>query len=502
MLKKATIIALTLLMTVSAQAAAPIIWQSADYGKYLTRLGFKLFDDKQYRSITVTPTTGGGVSAPTGSLAPRDNAGLGELWFKMGAGNTAWSNLAGGGSGTVTSVGVAMPASDFLVTGSPITTSGTIGITYTSQSQNKVFAGPSSGGSGLPGFRFLFSGDMQNLLTGTATQSVGSSNSVGVSVSASRSDHVHQGVHSASATGAAQLYGDVLITGSGSTFVNQSGQTITISSSASSSGVSLTNNVAQAVSITNTAGVGTEAARSDHVHQGVHSTHVTGFNFQFGDVALNPGTGISLGQNGQDIFITSTATSTPLDTASPVSIGQANFVGVSTSASRGDHVHQGVHSVTITGTANRYGDVFLGAGTGITLGTSGNTIFITNSASSGGTASTEIEHRLSGGVSFFDTIDPPYVLESAKTLSQVRLTMANSGSSGTSSDIIITKNFPGAANGWITSTASLSGNNGFNTVLYNLNPTFTAVSGDSFRATVTSTASGAPSDLSVKFLFQ
>jgi len=43
---------------------------------------------------------------------------------------TAWlcANLAGGGGGTVTAVGLSAPSTDFIVTGSPVTTSGTLGL--------------------------------------------------------------------------------------------------------------------------------------------------------------------------------------------------------------------------------------------------------------------------------------------------------------------------------------------------------------------------------------
>jgi hypothetical protein len=122
-----------------------------------------------------------------------------------------------------------------------------------------------------------------------------------------------------------------------------------------------------------------------------------------------------------------------------------------------------------------------------------------SNGSGGGSSSIEVEHRLSGGVSYFEDIDPPYVLETNRNLSQVRLTAQNSGTSG-SIHVIITQNYPGSPN-WKTSTATLSANGGFNTVLYNLNPTFTASSGDSFRATVTGTPSGAPQDLTVKYIF-
>lgn len=71
------------------------------------------------------------------------------------------SGGGGGGSGTVTSVGLSLP-SFITVSGSPVTTSGTLTGTLASQSQNLVFASP-DGSSGLPTFRSLVSGDIPSL---------------------------------------------------------------------------------------------------------------------------------------------------------------------------------------------------------------------------------------------------------------------------------------------------------------------------------------------------
>lgn len=65
----------------------------------------------------------------------------------------------GGGSGTVTSVGVTMP-SVFTVTGSPVTTAGTIGVTFaTGQSGNLVLASP-DGATGAISLRALTFSDL------------------------------------------------------------------------------------------------------------------------------------------------------------------------------------------------------------------------------------------------------------------------------------------------------------------------------------------------------
>lgn len=68
----------------------------------------------------------------------------------------------GAGSGTVTSVGLSLPAM-FSVSGSPVTTSGTLTATLANQSLNTVFAGPSVGGAAAPTFRALVANDIPNI---------------------------------------------------------------------------------------------------------------------------------------------------------------------------------------------------------------------------------------------------------------------------------------------------------------------------------------------------
>jgi hypothetical protein len=63
------------------------------------------------------------------------------------------------GSGTVTSIGLTMPA-EFTVTSSPITGSGTIAVTKATQSANRIYGGPSSGGAAVPTFRQLVTADL------------------------------------------------------------------------------------------------------------------------------------------------------------------------------------------------------------------------------------------------------------------------------------------------------------------------------------------------------
>jgi hypothetical protein len=69
---------------------------------------------------------------------------------------------SGGGGGTVTSVSVSVPP--WLgVTGSPVTTSGTIAITSAAEAANTILAGPATGANAVPSFRSLVAGDMPDL---------------------------------------------------------------------------------------------------------------------------------------------------------------------------------------------------------------------------------------------------------------------------------------------------------------------------------------------------
>jgi hypothetical protein len=85
------------------------------------------------------------------------------------------SGSAGGGSGTVTSVALSLP-SIFTVTGSPVTTVGTLTGSLAVQSPNLIFAGPSGGSTaGLPTFRNLVAADLApSPVSGDCVQTNGS----------------------------------------------------------------------------------------------------------------------------------------------------------------------------------------------------------------------------------------------------------------------------------------------------------------------------------------
>ena len=77
--------------------------------------------------------------------------------------HSTWADLsAGGGSGTVTSVALSLPAI-FSVSGSPVTTSGTLSASLATQAANLVWAGPTTGAAAAPTFRSLVAADIPSL---------------------------------------------------------------------------------------------------------------------------------------------------------------------------------------------------------------------------------------------------------------------------------------------------------------------------------------------------
>ena len=79
----------------------------------------------------------------------------------------------GSGSGTVTSVGLNLPAI-FSVTNSPVTTSGTLTGTLVTQSANLFLAGPTTGSAAIPTFRALVAADLPNTAIAAGSYTYGS----------------------------------------------------------------------------------------------------------------------------------------------------------------------------------------------------------------------------------------------------------------------------------------------------------------------------------------
>ena len=103
----------------------------------------------------------------------------GQVLTVSGSGTPSWSSPAT--SGTVTSVAFADDSSTpiYSISGSPVTSSGTLAITLETQSANAVFAGPASGSAAQPSFRALVAADVPDLSATYVLQSaVGANNGV------------------------------------------------------------------------------------------------------------------------------------------------------------------------------------------------------------------------------------------------------------------------------------------------------------------------------------
>jgi hypothetical protein len=143
-----------------------------------------------------TGTAAGSANAAFNALSPMTTAGdvifenatpaaarlpigtAGEV-LTVVAGLPAWSAPAS--SGTVTSVALtdASTTPIYAISGSPVTSSGTLDITLNTQAANLIFAGPASGSAAQPSFRSLVALDIPSLSATYVTQSeVGAVNGV------------------------------------------------------------------------------------------------------------------------------------------------------------------------------------------------------------------------------------------------------------------------------------------------------------------------------------
>lgn len=106
-------------------------------------------------TVTVTGSASLGAATATSPLTGDSSTRVATTaWVQA-----AISGLSGGG---VSSVGLSLPDL-FSITGSPVTSAGTLTATLSSQVQNRVFAAPASGGNGTPSFRALQASDIPDL---------------------------------------------------------------------------------------------------------------------------------------------------------------------------------------------------------------------------------------------------------------------------------------------------------------------------------------------------
>ena len=104
---------------------------------------------------TFSGTVALGSSATASTPAENDNS------TKVATTAYVQTEISNFSTGTVTSVGLSLP-NIFSVSGSPVTTSGTLTGSLASQTANRVFAAP-NGSNGTPSFRALVAGDIPDL---------------------------------------------------------------------------------------------------------------------------------------------------------------------------------------------------------------------------------------------------------------------------------------------------------------------------------------------------
>jgi hypothetical protein len=153
----------------------------------------------------------------------------GAAGFMTGADKTKLDGIASGATantGTVTSVGITAPA-DLSVSGSPVTSSGTLALSWANQAINTVLSGPSSGSSAAPSFRALVANDIPSQLNASSTRAALGTNADGLYVPWITGDtHTTLVVGSSSSSNAIQALN--AFSGSGTAIVGQSGTGIAI----------------------------------------------------------------------------------------------------------------------------------------------------------------------------------------------------------------------------------------------------------------------------------
>jgi len=101
----------------------------------------------QLRNGTASAWTSANPTLAVGEMGVETDTGK----FKVGTGSTAWNSLAYAAVGTVTSVGLSAP-SIFTVTGSPVSSSGTLAISYSGTALPVANGGTNATSAGITAF--------------------------------------------------------------------------------------------------------------------------------------------------------------------------------------------------------------------------------------------------------------------------------------------------------------------------------------------------------------
>ena len=148
---------------VDAASQVPLTFANVG-SKPTTLAGYGITDgvNNDQRIDTAGSLIGGGrldVNRTLSLQGDQASPGGSKYYGTDGSGAKGFYDITSGG--TVQSVGLAMPSDLFVVSGSPVTTSGTLTATLNVQSPNQILAGPAAGAiAAAPAFRALVAADL------------------------------------------------------------------------------------------------------------------------------------------------------------------------------------------------------------------------------------------------------------------------------------------------------------------------------------------------------